>query len=206
LCGSFGATFTLWLPLLRQVGLVTVPSPFEAGKVGAAALTGGATILLGPPSFLQACAETVTSEQFAGIRLVVTGAASLPRELREFYQEKYQLAVMAGYGLTETSPVLSVNVPDPITGPGADSPQKGHVAGSVGRLLPGVAYQLVDPASGEVLPPGQTGLLQVRGANVFPGYLHDPARTSALLVDGWFNTGDLARVDPEGFLYIEGRA
>jgi len=201
----FGSSFTLWLPLLREVGLVTTPSPTDAKRVGEAALAGGATILLGTPTFFRTYARKVTPEQFARVRLAVAGAEKLSPDLIQLYREKYKIEIMEGYGLTETSPVLSVNVPNPIMGPAAESQQIGNSQGSVGRLLPGVAYQLVNPETGELKSPGETGLLKVSGANVFQGYLGDPNRSAEALTDGWFNTGDLARVDEQGFLYIEGR-
>jgi len=114
---------------------------------------------------------------------------------------------MQGYGLTETSPVSNVNQPDPPMRPEtaeADR-QRGQRAGSVGRLLPGLAVRILEPGGMTELPATATGLVALRGASIFPGYLGDETRTRAAFHDGWFVTGDLGRFDDDGFLYIEGR-
>src|SRR5690606_9891931 len=104
-----------------------------------------------------------------------------------------------------TTPCLSVNMPD---APGPQlkaADQFTRFAGTVGRLLPGIAARVVHPETGEKLPLNQPGLLQVRGPNVFTGYLDRPESTAEVLRDNWFSTGDIARFDDEGFLRIEGR-
>jgi acyl-[acyl-carrier-protein]-phospholipid O-acyltransferase/long-chain-fatty-acid--[acyl-carrier-protein] ligase len=88
---------------------------------------------------------------------------------------------------------------------GTGEAQRGQRAGSVGRMLPGMAARLLDPATLEPLPPAATGLVALRGPNIFAGYLGDAERTAAAFHDGWFVTGDLGRFDDDGFLWIEGR-
>jgi acyl-[acyl-carrier-protein]-phospholipid O-acyltransferase/long-chain-fatty-acid--[acyl-carrier-protein] ligase len=129
---------------------------------------------------------------------LVTGAEKLPRELAESFEHKFGLPVLEGYGLTETAPVVSVDLPD-------DAVQPPHRMGSVGKPLPGQAAQIRDPASGELLKPHQLGMLWLKGPNVFERYLGEDERRSGVFQDGWFRTGDLARFDEDGFLYIEGR-
>lgn len=202
---SFGSTFTLWTPLLRDVGLVTTPSPLDAAKVGAAVAAGQATLLLGTPTFLRAYARKVAPAEFASLRLAVAGAEKLPADLATLYREKYRVEIIEGYGLTETSPVLAANLPNPRRGFAAESEQIAHREGSVGRLFPGIAHRFADPETGHPIETPQAGLLQVKGANIFGGYLDDPAKTGEVLHDGWFTTGDLARIDDDGFLFIEGR-
>src|ERR1043165_1407513 len=82
--------------------------------------------------------------------------------------------------------------------------QIGKKTGSVGRLLPGMTARIVDPETGAELPLTETGIVWLRGPNVFQGYLRDEEKTRAALRDGWFITGDLGRFDDDGFLYIEG--
>ena len=84
-------------------------------------------------------------------------------------------------------------------------PQVGKKVGSTGRLLPGMTVRIVSPETGEEVPTGDQGIVWFKGANVFSGYLDDPQKTQAAFRDGWFVTGDLGRVDEEGFLFIEGR-
>ena len=78
-------------------------------------------------------------------------------------------------------------------------------AGSVGMLFAGMKARVVDPATGEVLPVNKRGMLELQGANVFKGYLDDPVATTKAFNDGWFITGDLARIDSDGYIFIEGR-
>ncbi len=202
---SFGMTFTLWAPLLRQIEVVTTPSPLDAAKVGAAIAAGKATILLGTPTFLRAYARKVEPAAFASCASSSPGRRSFPPTWWRSTREKYRVEIFEGYGLTETAPVLAVNLPPPRRGFAADSTQEAGRAGSVGRLLPGIAYRLADPETGRSIESREVGLLQVRGANVFPGYLGDAARTEERCATAGSAPGDLARVDADGFLFIEGR-
>ena len=121
------------------------------------------------------------------------------------FEEKFGLPVMEGYGLTETAPVASVNLPEPLLPSPDAAVQPSSRPGSVGKLAPGIAAQIRDPETGAVLSFHETGMLWLRGPNIFEGYLGDPKRTAEVLQDGWFKTGDLGRFDEDGFLYIEGR-
>ena len=119
--------------------------------------------------------------------------------------ENFHLEILQGYGLTETTPVANINQPDPPMVFSTNEHQPGKRAGSVGRLMPGMTARIIDPETRADLPLTATGLLLLRGANVFGGYLDDAAKTAAAFHDGWFVTGDLGRFDDDGFLYIEGR-
>jgi acyl-[acyl-carrier-protein]-phospholipid O-acyltransferase/long-chain-fatty-acid--[acyl-carrier-protein] ligase len=112
---------------------------------------------------------------------------------------------MQGYGLTETTPVANVNQPHPPRTTATAEPQPGKFYGSVGRMLPGVTARILHPETSEELPPTEAGIVALRGANVFEGYLLDEAKTAAAFHRGWFVTGDLGRFDEDGFLFIEGR-
>ena len=135
----------------------------------------------------------------------MTGAEKLPAELGEAIEARFGVKVMQGYGLTETSPVASVNLPEPKPSRPGDSVQPSARDGSTGKLAPGLAAQIRDPDTGALLSLHDTGMLWLKGPNIFAGYLDDPARTAEVIEDGWFKTGDLARFDEDGFLFIEGR-
>jgi acyl-[acyl-carrier-protein]-phospholipid O-acyltransferase/long-chain-fatty-acid--[acyl-carrier-protein] ligase len=137
--------------------------------------------------------------------LLVTGAEKLPMELAERFEAKFGKHVLEGYGLTETSPVVSTNLPDPAPRHPQETIQTSSRFGSVGKLLPGQAAQIRDSETDAVLSPHELGILWLKGLNIFEGYLNEPDRTAEVLQDGWFKTGDLARLDEDGFLYIEGR-
>jgi len=198
---SFGFTVTLWYPILHGVRLATLPSPLESQKIAETIFEERVTVLLSTPTFLRTYLRKIDAAKFASLRMAVAGAEKLPADLMQAFQEKFHAPVMEGYGLTETSPVVSVNIPDP-TEPGVNA---GTRAGSVGRLMPGMTARIVDPESGAERPLSESGMLRLRGPNIFCGYLGDEEKTLAVLRNGWFVTGDLARFDEDGFLFIEGR-
>ena len=201
---SFGCTVTLWFPLIEGVRLVTYPNPLDAAKNAALIKRYKITMLLATPTFLRSYMRRAEPEQLESLTLVVTGAEKLPPELAAAFKEQFGKEVMQGYGLTETSPVVSACLPEPAARPG-DSVQPSSRTGSVGKMAPGLAAQIREPETGAVLSLHDTGMLWLRGPNIFEGYLNDPKRTAEVIHDGWFKTGDLARFDEDGFLFIEGR-
>lgn len=202
---SFGCTVTLWYPLVEGVKIVTYPNPLEAGKIAALVERYSAKAMFGTPTFLRAYLRKAEPEQLRSLRLMITGAEKLPGDIARAFEERFGLPVLEGYGLTETSPVLSVNLPDPKPRSAADSVQPSHRPGSTGKLAPGIAAEIRDPETDDKLSLHETGMLWVRGPNIFEGYLDDPVRSAEVLRDGWFKTGDLGRFDEDGFLFIEGR-
>ena len=196
---SFGFTATLWYPLLYGVRSVTLPSPLETRKIAEAVQSEKVTVMMGTPTFLRPYFKRATKEQLASLKYVVGGAEKTPPGFDSRWERHFGSTYLEGYGLTETSPVVSVNMPA-----FGKVPEQKKV-GSVGRLMDGMRARVVDPATGEVLGINKRGILDLQGANVFSGYLNDPAATSHAFVDGWFRTGDLARIDPDGYIFIEGR-
>jgi acyl-[acyl-carrier-protein]-phospholipid O-acyltransferase/long-chain-fatty-acid--[acyl-carrier-protein] ligase len=144
-------------------------------------------------------------EQLRSLRLIITGAEKLPLELAAHFEERFLKKVFEGYGLTETAPVVSVNLPDPEPKKPGEHVQPSSRLGSVGRLAPGIAAEIREPETGQKLSLFDSGMLWLRGVNIFEGYLHDQERTAEVLRDGWLKTGDIGRFDEDGFLYIEGR-
>ncbi len=202
---SFGCTVTLWFPLIAGVRIITYPNPLEAGKCAELIARDRVTIVLAAPTFLRGYLRKAEREQMESVRLTITGAEKLPRSLAAAFEERFGKPVFEGYGLTETSPVVSVNLPDPEPKHPGDPVQPSQRPGSVGKLAPGIAAQIRDPEDGRALALNETGMLWLRGPNIFDGYLHDPERTAQVLQEGWLKTGDLGRFDEDGFLYIEGR-
>jgi acyl-[acyl-carrier-protein]-phospholipid O-acyltransferase/long-chain-fatty-acid--[acyl-carrier-protein] ligase len=202
---SFGCTVTLWYPLIEGIRLVTHPNPLETVKNVELIEKHKITLLISTPTFLRGYLRKAEPAQIASLKLVVTGAEKLPAELAKAFEARFGKPVEQGYGLTETSPVVSTNLPDPKKSRPDDSVQPASRFGSAGKLAPGMAAQIRDPDSGEPLSLHDTGMLWLRGPNIFEGYLDDPVRTAAVVQDGWFKTGDLGRFDEDGFLYIEGR-
>ncbi|RPI08450.1 MAG: acyl-[ACP]--phospholipid O-acyltransferase, partial [Acidobacteriales bacterium] len=199
---SFGFTMTIWFPLLTGLAVAYHPDPLDAKAVGALVAKYRATMLLAAPSFCKTYARVSTREQFSSLRLAIVGAEKLQETVAKAFQETFGLPLMEGYGCTEMSPVVAVDVPDAQAG---SSRQTGHKPGTVGHPIPGVAVKVVDPDSGQTLPPGSEGLLLVKGPNRMAGYLGQPDRTQEVVRDGWYVTGDIATIDEDGFLRITDR-
>src|SRR6266705_7025801 len=202
---SFGSTVTLWYPLIEGVRIITYPNPLEAAKNAALIESYKMTLLLATPTFLRGYLRKVDPAQLRSLRLVITGAEKLSLDLEKNFEERFNQKVFEGYGLTETSPVVSVNLPEPQpTKPGAQV-QPSSRLGSVGKMAPGIAAEIREPETDRKRSLHETGMLWLRGVNIFEGYLHDAERTADVLQDGWLKTGDVGRFDEDGFLYIEGR-
>src|SRR6267378_5904715 len=202
---SFGATVTLWYPLIEGVRIVTYPNPLEVAKNAALIEKHKLTLLLAPPTFLRGYLRKAEPQQLRSLRLVITGAEKLPLDLAKAFEERFAQRVFEGYGLTETAPVVSVNLPEPQPTKPGEQVQPSSRLGSVGKMAPGIAAELREPETDRKLSLHETGMVWFRGVNIFQGYLHDEKRTADVLHDDWFKTGDIGRFDEDGFLYIEGR-
>jgi acyl-[acyl-carrier-protein]-phospholipid O-acyltransferase / long-chain-fatty-acid--[acyl-carrier-protein] ligase len=199
---SFGYTVTLWAPL--QVGAAGVyhADPRQAREIGELCKKNRCTIYLSTATFLRFCLKKCDPDDFRSIRGLVCGAEKLPPGLAEEFFCRFGVMPLEGYGCTELSPVVATNLPDQVC---AGLTQTHNRTGTVGAPLPGIAARAVDPDTREVLPPGEEGMLVVTGANVMKGYLNKPDLTAAVMVDGWYITGDMARIDAEGHITITGR-
>ncbi len=138
--------------------------------------------------------KTAMPEDFTSLRLAISGGEPLPDDVRSRFRERFEIPIVEGYGLTETSPVTHVLLPEE------------NRAGTVGRPVPNLEQIVVDPATDQVLPPNTDGELRMRGPNIMKGYL-GLCEESANAFDGrgFFRTGDMAQIDEEGFLRITGR-
>ncbi|MFV1995642.1 MAG: AMP-binding protein, partial [Verrucomicrobiales bacterium] len=204
---SFGSTVTLWYPIIEGVDMVTYPNPLEAGKLAKLIDEHGINLVLATPTFLRGYLRKATREQLSTTSLIVTGAEKLPPKTAEAFEKRFGKPVLEGYGLTETSPVTNVNLPDPR--PDAGNPKSPVIPatrpGSVGQMLPGIGIRITDPDTGELFPLHRSGMIWLKGANIFEGYLDNPDLTKEVIQNGWLRTGDIGRMDEDGFLYIEGR-
>ncbi len=202
---SFGCTVTLWFPIIEGARLVTYPSPLETKRLAELIHQHKLNLLLATPTFLRGYMRRVDPELLASLNLVVTGAEKLPTNLARSFEKKFGLLPFEGYGLTETSPATNVNLPD-TEAPNAQTPViSSSKLGSVGPFLPGIAVRITDTATDERRALNESGIIWLRGANIFPGYLNREDLTNEVIIDGWFKTGDVGRLDENGFLYIEGR-
>lgn len=199
---SLGFTATLWFPLTSGFSSAYHSNPMDGEKIAQVVREHRSTILLATPTFLLAYLRRAKKEDFATLRLVVTGAEKLKSKLADSFQEKFGVRPLEGYGATELSPVITLSLPDVEVG---GVRQHGSKEGSVGHPIPGVAIRVVDPDSGATLKPGQPGLLLVRGPNVMLGYLGRSDKTAEAVRDGWYITGDIGVMDDDGFIRITDR-
>lgn len=198
---SFGYMVTLWTVLGLDVRCVYHFTPLDAKQVGKLCRKWGVTVLLATPTFLRSYMRRCEKEDFATLDIVVAGAEKLPVEMCDEFEKKFGVRPVEGYGTTELSPLVSVNVPPSRSQSGETDLKEG----SVGRPVPGVAAKTVDPDTLEDLPPGSPGILLIKGPNVMKGYLNDSEQTAEVVRDGWYVTGDMAEIDREGFIHITGR-
>ena len=155
-----------------------------------------ATVLMGVPTFYTRLLDLPEFDRAAAahMRLFISGSAPLRPETHAAFRERSAHAILERYGMTETS----MNTSNPYDGE--------RVAGSVGQPLPGVEIRIVDTESGQRLPAGETGMIEIRGPNVFAGYWGMPEKTAEdFRADGFFVSGDLGRIDDRGYLWIVGR-
>lgn len=198
---SFGYML-LWFYTRHNTGIVFHPSPLDVAAIGELCARYRITLLVVTPTFLQLYLRRCTPEQFSSLRVVLTGAEKLPLRLVEAFQAKFGIAPVEGYGVTECAPVIAANCPDYRA---SGFYQTASRRGTVGQPLPGVSVRIVDPETWAILPPGQSGMLLVRGPNVMNGYLGRDDLTAKALRDGWYITGDIASLDEDGFLTITDR-
>jgi len=199
---SFGFTCGLWLPLLIGASVGYAANPLDGKMVGKVAHRCRPTILFAAPTFLMNYVRRVEREDFSNLWLVVAGAERLKVSIADAFEEKFGVRPQEGYGATELSPAVSINCDEEQS---AGDYKAGRKEGTVGRPLPGIEVKTVSVEDGSELGVGKSGVLLVKGPNVMLGYLNRQEKTREVLKDGWYNTGDIGRVDEDGFIVIEGR-
>jgi acyl-[acyl-carrier-protein]-phospholipid O-acyltransferase/long-chain-fatty-acid--[acyl-carrier-protein] ligase len=199
---SFGFTVTLWLPAALGMGVVFHPNPLDAATIGALVRTYSMTFLVATPTFLQTYTRRIPPEDLGSLEFVLVGAEKLTDRVAQAFEDTFGIRPLEGYGCTECSPVVAVNTRD-FRAPGFR--QVGFKRGKIGHPLPGISVKIVSPETGDEQPVGHSGLMLVKGPNVMMGYLGRPEKTAEVLRDGWYNTGDIAVMDEDGFLTITDR-
>ena len=155
----------------------------------------GIEVLIMVPTMyaVMAAAKSAHKDSLAGVKYCFSGGEPLPVSLIKAYKEKFDITLFEAFGLTETSPIATLNLP------------WDNKAGSVGKAIPHVQLKIVDDA-GKELPRNTDGELYIKGPNVMKGYYNRPDLTAEVMTpEGWFKTGDVAKIDDEGFLFITGR-
>jgi acyl-[acyl-carrier-protein]-phospholipid O-acyltransferase/long-chain-fatty-acid--[acyl-carrier-protein] ligase len=154
------------------------------------------------PTFLRIYLRRVEPEAFRTLDAVFGAAEKLPKELADAFEKRFGVRPFEAYGCTELSPLVAVNVP-------ADRNRSGEKIsareGTVGRPIPGVRAKIVDLETEADLPVGESGLVLVTGPNVMKGYFNRKQQTEQVIRDGWYVTGDVAKIDGDGFIQITDR-
>lgn len=189
---AFGLMETAIVPLLLDAEATY--ARFTPQRIASLITQRKATVFLGVPSMFRLLVRSKNgSAAMKSLRLAVSGGDALPAVLRDAYRHRFGKELLEGYGLTETSPVISVNTPEE------------NKPGTVGRALPGVEIR-IQGADGKLEQPGSEGEVQIRGPNVMSGYYNRPVENLAAFTgDGWFRTGDMGFLDAEGYVTICGR-
>ena len=190
----FGLTCGLNATIVGGGALTLLPR-FDAGQALEIIGRDKVTIFEGVPTMYAAMLHhpARATADTSSLRTCVSGGAAMPVEIMRGFEQIFGCMILEGYGLSETSPVATFNHPGRVRKPG-----------SIGTPVEGVQMRVVD-ADGAVLPAGQVGEIAIRGPNVMKGYWGKPEATAEVIPDGWFRTGDLARVDDDGYFYIVGR-
>jgi long-chain acyl-CoA synthetase len=176
-------------------GTLTLLPRFDPAKALEIIQRDAVTIFEGVPTMYAAILHHPGADpaMAATLRVCVSGGASMPVEIMRGFEEKFGCMILEGYGLSETSPVASFNHPDRV-----------HKPGSIGTPVEGVQMRLIDEA-GQTVPERDIGEIAIRGHNVMKGYWGKPEATAEAMTDGWFRTGDMAKVDSDGYYYIVDR-
>lgn len=190
----FGLTCGLNTSVVRGCTLTLIPR-FDPAKALEVVGRDEVTIFQGVPTMYAAMLNHPDADaaQTSSLRTCVSGGSALPEAVMRNFEKTFDAQILEGYGLSETSPVASFNMPDRPTKPG-----------TIGRAIPGVEMKLVD-TDGTDTAPGEIGEIAIRGENVMKGYWRRPDATAEAIPDGWFRTGDLATVDEDGYFTIVDR-
>lgn len=201
---SFGFTITIWTALCLNKKVVYHFNPLDGRIIGKLCAEHKVTLLTGTPSFSRLYLKAGEPGQFQSITHWIVGAEKLKPELARDIRATLGIEPLEGYGCTELSPVVAVNVPRNVELPGGRT-IAGNRPGTVGLPLPGTAIKTVHPETGDDLPAGAEGMIAVKGPQVMVGYLNRPDATAQVVKDGWYLTGDIGYLDPDGFLKITDR-
>jgi long-chain acyl-CoA synthetase len=191
---AFGQTCGLNATIAGGGTLTLIPR-FDPGKALEIIERDRVTVFEGVPTMYNAMLHHPEADKYdtSTLEVCASGGAAMPVEVMHGFEEKFGCKVLEGYGLSETSPVASFNHPD-----------RDRKAGSIGTPIEGVEMKVIDD-DGNDLPTGEVGEIVIRGHNVMKGYWHRPDATAEAIRDGWFHTGDLAKVDEDGYFFIVDR-
>lgn len=198
---AFGFTVCFAFPTISGTRTVFLPNILDDDAVRKLIEREKITLMITTPTFLQSYIRRAQPHQLKSIRLLITGAEKLRTGIIDRFRELTGLSIVEGYGCTELSPIVAVNLSQSFLTLGRYAGKPG----SIGVALPGIHVKIVDPDTGEELPPDTPGMMLVKGGNVMKGYLDDPEGTAKVIRDGYYVTGDIAAMGTDGHITISGR-
>jgi len=189
---SFGFMASL-LFVTKSLKSVFYPNPLDYKTIGSIAKEMGVTMMLGTPMFYEGYISKCQKDDFKSVKIAVSGGDKLLEKTRSRFQNKFGVSILQGYGITECSAVASFNTPED------------NRVNSVGKPLHGTEVKIISTETGKEMPENQDGLILLKGDNITTGYLGDDEKTREVIKDSWYHTGDIGRVDADGFLWFSGR-
>jgi acyl-[acyl-carrier-protein]-phospholipid O-acyltransferase/long-chain-fatty-acid--[acyl-carrier-protein] ligase len=199
---SFGYTVSLWVPLQVGAAMVFHADPRQAREIGELCKKYRCTVYLSTATFLRFCLRKCEPDDFRTLHLIMCGAEKLPVNLADEFTTKFGVRPMEGYGCTELSPAAIINMPDRDFH--GSRIVRNH-PGTIGEPMPGIAARIVHPETYEPLGIDEEGLLLIYGPIVMKGYLGQPDLTNLAVRAGWYVTGDMGRMDDDGYVALTGR-
>jgi long-chain acyl-CoA synthetase len=188
---TYAITGTFLLPLLNGSRMVLVDR-FQPTKVLGLIQEHKISVFLAIPSMYRVLAASEGSFDLSSVRFPISGGEPLPTAIADAFEKRFSVPIFEGYGQTEAAPVVTLNTPGQ------------RKLGTIGRPLPDVDVAIWDDQN-RIVSVGEIGEIMVRGRNVMKGYHHSPEETAKTITDGWLHTGDLGKLDPDGFVTITGR-
>ena len=196
---SFGYTGTIWLPMTIGAAAHYMPNPLDSSTVARGVRKSSSTILLATPTFLLSYIRRIDAKDFASLRSVVVGAEKLMPKIADAFKKKFDVTPTEGYGMTELAPFVTLNPQDDIAA------CRGHKDNSVGSVLPGICIKIASFDDSHVGEPDQVGRIFIKSPSLMLGYIGRPKKTFEAIRDCWYDSGDVGKLDKDGYLEITGR-
>ncbi len=189
----FGITANHWMPLTLGSTAVAYPNPLDYKIICNLVRKFKVTLMAGTPSFYYGYLKKSNQGDFDSIKVAISGADTLSKQIYNGFIKKHNLKIMNAYGTTETSPAISMNLP------------YSNKGGSVGKPIPNVEVKIINIETDEELPANTVGKILVKGDMVMKGYLGDLEETTLRIHKGWYDTGDMGLIDEDGYIWHKGR-
>lgn len=203
---SYGLHMGFLFPLLFGYNMVTYPDPFAARRLCELMSENEVNLAVATPVLVRRMLQMADEETFDSVEYFIVGSEKLPADLAAEAERRFKLTLLECYGLAEASPLVALNLPNPVIKRSNEPFVPANKRGTVGVPLQGIAVRITDPArEGYVQSPGASGLIWLKGPSIMLAYLGDDAATAERVRGAWFCTGDIGRMDADGMLTIGGR-